>query len=101
MSAFSRREFLATLSAAGIVPSAFAMGRDGQLPSEGAGPSFLHGVASGDPLHDRVILWTRITPKRLGDVLQGTWSISTDHRCKRVVRSGSFSTDVTRDFTVK
>ena len=24
---------------------------------------FLHGVASGDPLPDRVILWTRVTPK--------------------------------------
>ncbi len=44
MSAFSRREFLATLSALGMTPSAFAIGRDGQLPTEGAGPSFLHGV---------------------------------------------------------
>ncbi|ADQ00111.1 alkaline phosphatase D family protein [Marinobacter adhaerens] len=24
--------------------------------------SFQHGVASGDPMHDRVIVWTRITP---------------------------------------
>jgi phosphodiesterase/alkaline phosphatase D-like protein len=24
--------------------------------------SFLHGVASGDPLSDRIILWTRVTP---------------------------------------
>ena len=24
---------------------------------------FLHGVASGDPLSDRVIIWTRATPK--------------------------------------
>ncbi|MBB1031821.1 alkaline phosphatase, partial [Dietzia sp. SLG310A2-38A2] len=23
---------------------------------------FLHGVASGDPMPDRVILWTRVTP---------------------------------------
>ena len=23
---------------------------------------FLHGVASGDPLADRVVLWTRVTP---------------------------------------
>ena len=26
-------------------------------------PVFRHGVASGDPLADRVILWTRVTPK--------------------------------------
>ena len=37
-------------------------------PSEDTRPafsgtvSFDHGVASGDPLHDKVILWTRITP---------------------------------------
>ena len=24
---------------------------------------FYHGVASGDPLDDRVIIWTRVTPK--------------------------------------
>lgn len=29
--------------------------RTGQAP-------FLHGVASGDPLNDRVVLWTRVTP---------------------------------------
>ena len=25
---------------------------------------FLHGVASGDPKFDKVIIWTRITPER-------------------------------------
>ena len=25
---------------------------------------FHHGVASGDPLNDRVILWTRVTPQQ-------------------------------------
>jgi len=24
---------------------------------------FFHGVASGDPLEDRVIIWTRVTPE--------------------------------------
>ena len=27
---------------------------------------FHHGVASGDPLNDRVILWTRVTPQQAG-----------------------------------
>ncbi len=30
--------------------------------------SFVHGVASGDPLSDRVILWTRVTPEQEGDI---------------------------------
>jgi alkaline phosphatase D len=100
MSAFSRRDFLATLSAAGIAPAAFATGRDGAAP-KGSGPSFLHGVASGDPLHDRVILWTRVTPKSFADIIYGRWSVATDHKMKRIVRSGDFATDVTHDFTVK
>lgn len=25
-------------------------------------PAFLHGVASGDPLPDGILLWTRVTP---------------------------------------
>ena len=28
--------------------------------------SFDHGVASGDPLEDRVILWTRLSPNKSG-----------------------------------
>ena len=28
----------------------------------GRGTGFYHGVASGDPLHDGVIIWTRYTP---------------------------------------
>jgi len=98
---FSRRDFLATLSAAGIVPSAFATSRDGEGTGPSPGPAFLQGVASGDPLHDRVILWTRITPKSFADVVHGRWTVAADHHMKRVVRSGSFVTDVTRDFTVK
>ncbi|MDX1588557.1 MAG: alkaline phosphatase D family protein [Oleiphilaceae bacterium] len=34
----------------------------GGVQSNGRRVSFDHGVASGDPLHDRVILWTRVTP---------------------------------------
>jgi alkaline phosphatase D len=101
MSAFSRRDFLVTLSAAGLVPGAFAQSRDGANPGEAGGPAFLHGVASGDPLHDRVILWTRVTPKSFADVVHGRWTVAADHHMKRIVRSGSFITDVTRDFAVK
>ena len=30
--------------------------------------SFDHGVASGDPTEERVILWTRVTPKKVGTI---------------------------------
>ncbi|MBI3739927.1 MAG: PhoD-like phosphatase N-terminal domain-containing protein, partial [Chloroflexi bacterium] len=36
---------------------------------------FQHGVASGDPLQDRVILWTRLTiPQQ--DSIELTWEIA-------------------------
>ena len=31
-----------------------------------APPAFSYGVASGDPLQDRVVLWTRLTPEANG-----------------------------------
>ncbi|MDO6575476.1 PhoD-like phosphatase N-terminal domain-containing protein, partial [Staphylococcus pasteuri_A] len=38
---------------------------------------FTHGVASGDPLADAVILWTRVTPARTGNI-KVAWEIATD-----------------------
>ena len=42
-----------------------------------SGTVFLHGVASGDPLTDAVILWTRVTQPAgmTGDVMV-TWEVS-------------------------
>lgn len=99
MSYISRRNFIAALSAAGLAPSAFAHGRDGASDPRASG--FLHGVASGDPLHDRVILWTRVTPKNWSEEVQGRWLMATDAKMKRICRWGRFHTDISRDFTVK
>jgi alkaline phosphatase D len=62
---------------------------------------FYHGVASGDPLSDRVIIWTRITPTDFGQTLTGTYHVATDDQFNNVVANGTFSTDSTIDFTVK
>jgi alkaline phosphatase D len=62
--------------------------------------TFEHGVASGDPLTDRVILWTRLTPLQAGPV-SVAWEMSTDAAFADVVASGSGTTDEAVDFTVK
>jgi alkaline phosphatase D len=64
---------------------------------------FLHGVASGDPLSDRVILWTRVTPpaRSSGERIEVEYVVATDARLRRVVARGRTSTDASRDFTVK
>lgn len=61
---------------------------------------FYHGVASGDPLSDRVILWTRVTTEEVGDI-EINWEIATDTTFTEIVNSGTTTTNVTKDFTVK
>ncbi|MBI3259327.1 MAG: alkaline phosphatase D family protein, partial [Ignavibacteriae bacterium] len=61
---------------------------------------FYHGVASGDPLDDRVILWTRVTPETDG-VIEVKWKIATDTLLRNVVLSGNTTTDESKDYTVK
>jgi alkaline phosphatase D len=60
---------------------------------------FAHGVASGDPLTDAVILWTRITKE--GDQKTLRWLIANDEALTDVVKSGTVLTDASRDFTAK
>ncbi len=60
---------------------------------------FYHGVASGDPLTDRVMLWTRITTTAASESVD--WQIATDANFNSIVNSGTVTTDASRDFTVK
>ena len=62
---------------------------------------FYHGVASGDPLSDRVIIWTRITPQDFGQTLVGNYQMATDDQFQNIVATGTYTTDSTVDFTVK
>jgi alkaline phosphatase D len=66
------------------------------------GPSvFQHGVASGDPLTDRVIIWTRLTPGASVRQTSVTWIVATDPALTRVIKRGRFNTNAARDYTVK
>ncbi len=61
---------------------------------------FAHGVASGDPLPDAVILWTRV--KGEGDsAVEVKWEVAEDAGFQRLAASGTFTTNQERDFTVK
>jgi len=63
---------------------------------------FYHGVASGDPLEDRVIIWTRVTPEEMNnDPIEVSYQVATDVTMENVVKSGSIATDATRIYTVK
>ncbi|MFG6463184.1 alkaline phosphatase D family protein [Roseateles sp. DXS20W] len=62
---------------------------------------FQHGVASGDPLADRVILWTRVTPASVKPAVSVSYVIATDAALTQVVQRGSAKTNPGRDYTVK
>jgi alkaline phosphatase D len=84
------------------LPVAFTGCNDGSDDeSSEAQVDFLHGVASGDPLQDRVILWTRVTPTDFGVRLKVTWEIATDDQFKQNLKTGTVQTTKTDDFTVK
>jgi alkaline phosphatase D len=65
---------------------------------------FQHGVASGDPLADRVIIWTRVTAPLTRSAIGPIgveWMVATDERLDVVVARGSVLAAPDRDFTVK
>ena len=65
--------------------------------------SFLHGVASGDPLSDRVMLWSRVSPSNApeGKDIDITWEVASDDQFTKIIKTGSVATNAARDYTVK
>ena len=84
-----RRAFLLggiAVAAAGALPQARSRAR-------WASNTFTLGVASGDPAHDGVVLWTRLAPEPLqgGGITEPvavTWEVGDDAGLKRIVRQG-------------
>lgn len=62
---------------------------------------FYHGVASGDPMPNSVILWTRITPETQLPEIAVSWEISEDKNFNTLAGKGVFTTSKARDYTVK
>ncbi len=96
----SRRQFLWSAAASSVLlPELLAA--QAAAPSEGSS-IFRHGVASGDPLTDRVMLWTRISPwAGASHPMDVDWRIATDEQLTQVVQHGTAQARGERDFTVK
>ena len=90
----TRRQFLRQMAVAGSVASM------GMSLTSCTLVSFLHGVASGDPLHNQVIIWTRVTPVANEKALVH-WEVAKDKNFEYPVAHGSTFTDETVDYTVK
>ncbi len=70
---------------------------DGELGPE---TLFSHSVASGDPLTDAVILWTRVTTEG-GEPVEVWWEIAEDTAFERRLGAGSVTATADTDWTVK
>ena len=95
----SRRAFLGAGAALAAATTLAGVATNAQA----ARPSdrlFAHGVASGDPLADRVMLWTRLSPE--GDKpIPVRWVIARDQRLRDIVNEGVVTALPARDWTVK
>lgn len=98
---FSRRDLLKSAASA-LLPTLAACGsRDGEPILAPA--RFDHGVASGDPLPDAVILWTRATPATPDPlaVVAVDWLIARDPELRDVAAQGRVLVSASSDWTVK
>ncbi|WP_445710283.1 alkaline phosphatase D family protein [Flavobacterium sp.] len=101
----SRRRFLinSILTTGGILlaPNFISCSDDDSVfgvPDDYSNDNFAHGVASFDPTHNQIIIWTRYnTGKPSVKIL---WQVAYDAKFETVFRSGGVTTDNSRDYTI-
>ncbi|MFF8590290.1 alkaline phosphatase D family protein [Streptomyces sp. NPDC015220] len=97
-----RRRFLTVTGAAAALafsvnlPAAGAASAAGLDPARLTADPFTLGIASGDPLPDSVLLWTRLAPAPYqpdgglpAQRVPVSWELALDERFRRVVRRGT------------
>jgi len=98
---FTRREFL-KVSAISFCSLVVSTGLSGcSTIFNPTDVKFLHGVASGDPLSDKVIIWTRLTPKDELKTLNLAYEVSKSVDFKVLVHSGFVKARKKNNYTVK
>ncbi|MEU1279004.1 alkaline phosphatase D family protein [Streptomyces sp. NPDC005805] len=102
-----RRTVVKAAATAAVLPVAAAHAPSAAAAQQAA-PAFAHGVASGDPLPDGVLLWTRVTPgpeavpgSGLGADTPVVWEVAEDRAFSRVVADGTVTARAASDHIVK
>ena len=94
----TRRQILSGLSALSLsacatvsAPTTMSLGAS---PQKGLDYLFTLGVASGDPVSDGFVLWTRLAPMPLAAngglsaPINVTWQVSEDENFARIIKAG-------------
>jgi len=98
----TRRGILGALTATGAVACSPTTSTPFTASTTLASGTFAHGIASGDPSADAVILWTRITPENpIAGPVDVIWEMDKDSDFASLSASGTFTTNAARDWTVK
>jgi len=105
-----RRRFLklTAQSSAALVVGLGVLGSSDSARAQVPTTGFLHGVASGDPLPDSVIIWTRLTPSpeatpgsNQGAPASVTYQVSRVRTFSPLIASGDVLTSAASDHTIK
>jgi len=95
----SRRYFL-DLSVGVVISTGLSRLSFGTEEKLGTG-EFLHGVASGDPLVDKVIIWTRVTPQKTPASVRIVYEVSLFDNFSQLIQTGLVVALKDNDYTVK
>ena len=91
----TRRQALKVVSTVVVLPVSGTQ----LLAKQSIIPQFKHGVASGDPDQSSVVIWTRVSA--VNETVIVNWFVAKDAAFTRGVKRGQFTTDKSRDYTVK
>ncbi|MCH7345656.1 alkaline phosphatase D family protein [Pelomonas sp. CA6] len=94
MSNLSRRHLLQASLAAGLAPALLSQAR------AASDDPFTLGLASGCPLPDRLVLWTRLTGEALPEQVPVRWELAEDEGFQRVVARGEESASAAQAHSV-
>ncbi len=107
----NRRDFIkktsSTAAAVALGGSLAACGGGDDDPAPAPQPApakpaeFKYGVASGDPLADRVILWTHAKVADSTDAVSLTWQLASDAAFATIFKSGQVDATEAASFTAK
>jgi len=98
----SRRDFIIKLaSVSGALGSGALLSACGGGDSDGAMVQFNYGVASGDPLGDRVVLWTHAKYDGFADAVPLVYQVATDASFATIVSTGAVTASESTGYTAK
>src|SRR5688572_17096123 len=98
MTTFTRRQVLRSAGVAAVAGTMATSTPAGAFSATATG-RFGYGIASGDPMPDSVLLWTRVTPTTesvpgsgIGPDVSVGWEVAADSGFRKIVARGTAAT---------